>query len=234
MNSPKAYERRDLPPDCASGLFKLSPHGIRLQPFCSPPYDQTIAPMKTSEFYHRDITISRGLGASLLLAQSIRLGERKEYHLKRLTGIALGIASIVNCLFIPCFAQGATEETMTFDVALDCRTFKYSRGVPLEQIVPGDGYILSGKIFPAGTLRLGAEMNDPNAAGSIGTLVTRGTTNATLAERPCEPELAWRVRDRIPASRRPGRSREQWLVCTRRREQSGDRGWLGQLTRRNR
>ena len=107
--------------------------------------------------------------------------------MKRLTGIALAIASMVSGLFIPCFAQGATEETMTFDVALDCRTFKYNRGVPLEQIVPGDGYILSGKIFPAGTLRLGAQMNDPNAAGSIGTLVTRGTTNATLAEHLANP-----------------------------------------------
>lgn len=109
--------------------------------------------------------------------------------MKRITGIALGLASIVSGLFLPWIARGATEETITFDVALDCRTFKYNRGVPLEQIVPGDGYILTGKLFPAGTLRLGPQMNDPNAPGSIGTLVTRGTTNGTLAEHLANPNV---------------------------------------------
>ena len=107
--------------------------------------------------------------------------------MKRLTRIALGMASAVFGLFIPCFAQAAIEETITFDVALDCRTFKYNRGIPLEQIVPGDGYIITAKVFPAGTLRWGPQMNDPNAAGSIGTFVTRGTTNATLAEHLANP-----------------------------------------------
>ena len=70
---------------------------------------------------------------------------------------------------------------------MDCRTFNYSRGVPLEQVVRGDGYILTAKIFPAGTLRPGSQSNDPNAPGSIGTFVTRGTSTGTLAEHLANP-----------------------------------------------
>ena len=103
--------------------------------------------------------------------------------MKRIAGIVLAIVSGV---FVPCKAQGA-EETIAVDVALDCRTFKYNRGVPLEQIVPGDGYILTAKVFPAGTLRFGPQANDPDAPGSLGTFVTRGTTNATLAEHIANP-----------------------------------------------
>ena len=88
-----------------------------------------------------------------------------------------------------CLAHGATEKRITLDVALDCRTFSYNRGVPLEQIVRGDGYILSAKVFPAGTLPSGPQTNDPNAPGSIGTFVTRGTTGtdlrSTLRTRTC-------------------------------------------------
>jgi hypothetical protein len=71
------------------------------------------------------------------------------------------------------------------DVALDCRAFNYSRGIPLAEIVRGDGFIINGKIFPAGTLRPGNDLNDP---GSIGDWVSRGTSTATLAEHVANPE----------------------------------------------
>jgi hypothetical protein len=105
--------------------------------------------------------------------------------MKQIVGLALGLLGIVFGLS----AQGATEHTITLDVALDCRTFSYNRGVPLEQIVRGDGYILSAKVFPAGALPPGPQTNDPNAPRSIGTLVSRGTTNATLAEHLANPNV---------------------------------------------
>ena len=58
----------------------------------------------------------------------------------------------------------------------------------MDQIVRGDGYIMNGKIFPAGTLRSGTQSNDPNDPGSIGTWVGRGTSTATLAEHLADPQ----------------------------------------------
>jgi hypothetical protein len=81
------------------------------------------------------------------------------------------------------------RRTLNLDVASDCRTFNYTRGLPLNQIVRGDGFIMNGRIFPAGTLRSGNQTNDPNAPGSIGTWVGRGTSTATLAEHIANPNL---------------------------------------------
>jgi len=126
---------------------------------------------------------------STIVSYAADLCYRKEQHMKQITAIALGMLSIVPGLLSPGIAQGATEEIITFDVALDCRTFNYNRGVPLDQIVRGDGFILSGKIFPAGTLLSGSQTNDPNAPGSIGTFVSRGTTTGTLAEHLANPNV---------------------------------------------
>lgn len=66
--------------------------------------------------------------------------------------------------------------TLTFEVAIDGDTFKYDQGVlPSVDFLKGDTFILWGKIFPADSLPLGAARNDPNAAGSIGTWICRGT-----------------------------------------------------------
>src|SRR5229473_188840 len=75
-------------------------------------------------------------------------------------------------------AQAATETTINLDVACDCRTFKFNRGIPFDQAVQGDGFLTKGKIFPAGTLPSGAATNDPNlpvnGVSSIGDWVCRG------------------------------------------------------------
>lgn len=84
-------------------------------------------------------------------------------------------------------AQTDTERTIVLDVAIDCRKFNYNRGVPLEEIVRGDGYIISGKVFPAFTLQPGEQSNDPNDPGGIGTYVERGTSTGTLAEHLANP-----------------------------------------------
>jgi hypothetical protein len=84
--------------------------------------------------------------------------------------------------------QADAERTITLDMGLDCRTFNYTRGLTLDQIVRGDGFIINGKIFRAGTLGPGTQSNDPNDPGSIGTYVSRGTSTATLAEHLTNPE----------------------------------------------
>ncbi len=112
--------------------------------------------------------------------------------------VVLGLAGIVpgfpSSLGVQAVVHAATETTITLDVASDCRTFNYNRGIPLTQIVRGDGFIMNGKIFPAGTLRSGAQSNDPNGPGSIGTWVGRGTSTGTLAEHlanPAAPGVFW-------------------------------------------
>lgn len=68
--------------------------------------------------------------------------------------------------------QAANENILTFDVACDCRMgspafFSGNRG---------DAWIVSGKIFPAGTLQAGTATNDP-------TLPVRGV--APIGEWTC-------------------------------------------------
>lgn len=106
--------------------------------------------------------------------------------------IAAGVAAIavVNAPFTSmAWGDDENRKTLTVDVAWDCRTFNYLRGVPLDQTVRGDGFIMNGTVFPAGTLLLGSQNNDPNASGGIGSWVGRGTSTATLAQHIANPTL---------------------------------------------
>ncbi len=107
-------------------------------------------------------------------------------RITKITSVALGVAVLAG-LALPTLAQPATETTITFDLAEDCRTFNYLLGLTLPQEVRGDSYILNGKLFPAGTLKPGAQTNDPNDPGSIGDYINRGTSTATLAEHLANP-----------------------------------------------
>jgi hypothetical protein len=69
-----------------------------------------------------------------------------------------------------------------WDVAIDCRTWRFNGGISGEASGRGDGFIADGKIFPGGTLPPGDQTNDPSDPGSIGNWVERGTMAATLAE----------------------------------------------------
>src|SRR4051794_2518876 len=64
-------------------------------------------------------------------------------------------------------AQAADSESLSFDVACDCRT-----GATLDGGVRGAPFMIQGKIFPAGTLPSGNTSNDPtqkiNGVASIG------------------------------------------------------------------
>jgi hypothetical protein len=71
-----------------------------------------------------------------------------------LAGLMSGLTSLAE--FEPT-VQAAGQHDITFDVACDCRMgspafFKGNRG---------DAWIISGKIFPAGTLPTGTATNDP-------------------------------------------------------------------------
>src|SRR5262245_25829803 len=80
-------------------------------------------------------------------------------------------------------AKGAdNEKSITWDIAIDCRTFSNNLGLSFATVGRGDGFIANGKIFPAGTLLSGGQNNDPNSAGSIGTYIEHGTFAAALAE----------------------------------------------------
>ncbi|MFN0166303.1 MAG: hypothetical protein ACKV22_07710 [Bryobacteraceae bacterium] len=102
----------------------------------------------------------------------------------RITVFAGGLAVLIGLAgsvprFGPVFdlkgvVQAANENILTFDVACDCRTgspafFSGNRG---------DAWIVSGKIFPAGTLPAGTATNDPtlpvNGVAPIGDWTCRG------------------------------------------------------------
>ena len=79
-------------------------------------------------------------------------------------------------------AAASGKNHITWDVAIDCRTWRFNSGLSFATFARGDGFIANGKIFPAGTLQSGVQNNDPNDPGSIGNWVERGTMAATLAE----------------------------------------------------
>ena len=82
----------------------------------------------------------------------------------------------------PVVNAASTRHTLTIDVAADCRTF-----VPVTN--RGDVIMVSGKIFPAGTLPSGSSNNDPtlpvNGVAPIGEWLNR--TRQTV---PFPPDIA--------------------------------------------
>lgn len=74
------------------------------------------------------------------------------------------------------------SRAIVWDIAIDCRTFRFNGGMSFEAVGRGDTFIADGRIFPGGTLPPGFQANDPDDPGSIGHWVERGTMAATLAE----------------------------------------------------
>jgi hypothetical protein len=75
-----------------------------------------------------------------------------------------------------------SHKRITWDVAIDCRTWRFNGGISNEEFGRGDSFLADGRIFRAGTLGAGAQSTDPNDPGSIGKWTQRGTMAATLAE----------------------------------------------------
>lgn len=68
------------------------------------------------------------------------------------------------------------NEAFTIDVAENCNTAYLNPVVPGEpptDVTPGDTIIVSGAIFPGGTLKPGAQNNLPSDPGSIGAWQSR-------------------------------------------------------------
>jgi hypothetical protein len=76
----------------------------------------------------------------------------------------------------------AARTHLSWDVAIDCRTWRFNLGISDAEFGRGDGFIANGKIFPVRTIPSGDQSNDPNDPGSIGNWVERGTMAATAAE----------------------------------------------------
>lgn len=70
--------------------------------------------------------------------------------------------------------QGAGN-TLVVDVACDARTYHQNNVDPAATgSNPGDTFVVSGKIYPGGTIPRGANVFSPDNPGSIGTWFCRG------------------------------------------------------------
>jgi hypothetical protein len=96
------------------------------------------------------------------------------------------VLSLVGAGFMVASVGGADaagrQTSLMWDVAIDCRTFRFNHGLPFSAFGRGDGFIANGRMFAAGTLASGAQTNDPNDPGAVGDWVERGTMAATFAE----------------------------------------------------
>ena len=100
--------------------------------------------------------------------------------------VMLGLGDIIPGLpsdvAVQAAAAARADRRIVWDVAIDCRTWRFNGGISFAEFGRGDGFIADGRLFPGGTLAAGAQTNDPNEGGSIGAWVQRGTMAATLAE----------------------------------------------------
>ena len=110
-----------------------------------------------------------------------------------LSMVAAGLVVSGPGALVPGFPPGFTAQAVqaasahkriTWDVAIDCRTWRFNGGISFEEFGRGDSFLADGRIFPAGTLGAGAQSNDPNDPGSIGNWTQRGTMAATWRRSP--------------------------------------------------
>ncbi|MGH9629485.1 MAG: hypothetical protein ACRD7E_14280 [Bryobacteraceae bacterium] len=116
--------------------------------------------------------------------------------MKQTKRIALNLIAILagTAVFAGNAKADDDKRILTLDVASDCRTFNYMRGLSLDQIVRADRFMMNGTIYRAGDLRSGSQSNDPNAPGAIGTWVARGASTGSLAQHvanPTQPAIYW-------------------------------------------
>jgi hypothetical protein len=111
--------------------------------------------------------------------------------LKRITRVTMFVLALaglagLSVFGVPAMVKASDDtNTLTFDVACDCRT-----GSPTFFAgTRGDAFIISGKIFPAGTLPSGTATNDPtlpvHGVSPIGDWTCRGQVAA-----PFRPDIA--------------------------------------------
>ena len=98
----------------------------------------------------------------------------------------LVVIAALHAIRKPAFAhyRDGDDNTLKVDVAIDAATFSASNNNPADPGNPrrGSTFIVTGKIFPAGTIPAGITSFDPNQPGSIGTWVCRGVFLADFAD----------------------------------------------------
>jgi len=105
----------------------------------------------------------------------------KMQRVTKISLFALALAGLMGLAIVglPAVLSAEDSNTVSFDVACDCRT-----GATLDGGVRGAPFLIQGKIFPAGTLPSGMASNDPtqsvNGAASIGNWICRGQMTGTL------------------------------------------------------
>ncbi len=84
----------------------------------------------------------------------------------------------------PAMAEPRDKGNLSYDVAIDIKTFSLSNNDPADPKNPrrGSTFVVYGKIFPAGTIPAGVSSFDPNQPGSIGNWVCRGVFLADYAD----------------------------------------------------
>jgi len=98
-----------------------------------------------------------------------------------LIGVALSFPSQVS--MVPVAQADNDRRTLVLEVAFDGRTFVPNPVDPTATSgARGDTFVLNGKIFPGGTIPPGDGTFSPDAAGSIGTFICRGTSLFSDAE----------------------------------------------------
>ena len=92
--------------------------------------------------------------------------------------LTLGLAAVLSISTPPVgIAQAKSEKSFTLDVACNGSTL----APPVFPIPRGDVAVVTGRVYPAGTLPSGATTFDPNSPGGIGTW---RCLFASLAEPP--------------------------------------------------
>src|SRR5260370_39215411 len=91
-------------------------------------------------------------------------------------GLFIGAAVLVKAGAQPAMAEPRDKGNLSYDVAIDIKTFSLSNNDPADPKNPrrGSTFVVYGKIFPAGTIPAGVSSFDPNQPGSIGNWVWRG------------------------------------------------------------
>ena len=97
-------------------------------------------------------------------------------HAGRILLMAVLVLTVVGVGFPRAEAPQGDSQALTIDVAEDCNAAYVNPVVPNEpftEVTPGDTILVTGTIYPGGTLKPGAQSNLPTDPGAIGNWMSR-------------------------------------------------------------